>query len=94
MDDTTIKAFRSVLERMGMEHISIDDLLRAFESIDAGGQSTDELADSLHIKSQSIHARLSRFGSYYGLRPKKLPNGRLLWPRNGKDLLKRPPRLR
>jgi len=52
-------------------------------------QSTKALAESIEVKPQSIHARVSRFGSYYGLRPIKLPNGRLRWPGNSKELLKR-----
>lgn len=43
-------------------------------------QTTDDLASKLGIKPQSIRARLSLTGSYFGLTPKKLPNGRLLWP--------------
>lgn len=32
------------------------------------------------IKPRSIRQRLSDTGSYFGLRPKKLANRRLLWP--------------
>ena len=33
------------------------------------------------IKPQSIRVQLCRTGSYFGIRPSKLPNGRLAWPR-------------
>lgn len=32
------------------------------------------------VKPQSVRARLCRFGSYFGIRPSKLANGRLVWP--------------
>lgn len=41
--------------------------------------ATNELADFLRIRPQSIRAALCRDGHYMGLRPSKLPNGRLLW---------------
>mgnify|MGYP001336690872 CR=1 FL=1 len=42
--------------------------------------STEALADLCHVKPPSIRVRLCRTGSYFGLIPKKLPNGRLSWP--------------
>lgn len=42
--------------------------------------STEELASGINILPQSIRKRLCQTGSYFGLRPLKLPNGRLLWP--------------
>jgi hypothetical protein len=44
------------------------------------GITTDELAAQLGIRSTSIRSRVCRFGSYFGIEPTKLPNGRLLWP--------------
>ncbi len=41
--------------------------------------STDELAAALRVVPQSIRAALCRKGHYLGLRPLKLPNGKLLW---------------
>ncbi|MCC4117642.1 hypothetical protein LLG90_19975 [Aromatoleum toluclasticum] len=41
--------------------------------------STEELAVGLRVKPQTIRAALCRHGHYLGLRPCKLPNGRLLW---------------
>ena len=49
--------------------------------------STEELAAWLKILPQSIRKRLCETGSYYGLRPVKLPNRRLMWPANSLDLL-------
>lgn len=44
------------------------------------GITTEQLAGLLHLKPQSLRAALSRDGHYFGLRPRKLPNGRLIWP--------------
>lgn len=44
--------------------------------------TTGELAAELGIGPQSIRKRYSQTGSYFGLRPVKLPNRRLLWPAN------------
>ena len=44
------------------------------------GITTEQLAGLLHLKAQSLRAALSREGHYFGLRPRKLPNGRLIWP--------------
>ena len=42
--------------------------------------TTAELAAALSMREQSIRKRLSQTGSYFGIRPVKLPNGRLRWP--------------
>lgn len=42
--------------------------------------STETLATQAHVKPSSIRVRLCRTGSYFGLVPDKLPNGRLSWP--------------
>ncbi len=42
--------------------------------------TTEALAAACAVKPASIRVRLCREGSYFGLRPDKLPNGRLLWP--------------
>ncbi|QFS37639.1 helix-turn-helix transcriptional regulator [Burkholderia cepacia] len=49
--------------------------------------TTDELATELGISAQSIRKRYSQTGTYFGLRPAKLPNRRLLWPTDAVDLL-------
>ena len=41
--------------------------------------STREFAAQNLIKPESVIARLSRTGSYFGRKPKKLENGRLDW---------------
>lgn len=41
---------------------------------------TDEFADLQRVKGQSVRARVCRTGSYFGVRPLKLANGRLAWP--------------
>ncbi len=41
--------------------------------------STEELAVLFRNRSQSIRASLCNKGHFCGLRPVKLPNGKLLW---------------
>lgn len=41
--------------------------------------STEEMAAMLRIVPQTPRAALCRQGHYLGMRPVKLPNGRLLW---------------
>lgn len=41
--------------------------------------STEEMAARLLVESQTPRASLCRNGHYLGMRPVKLPNGRLLW---------------
>lgn len=54
------------------------------------GISTEELARDLRLKPQSLRAALCRDGHYFGLRPRKLPNGRLLWPADALQRLTSP----
>ncbi|MDP9645464.1 DNA-binding protein [Paraburkholderia caledonica] len=42
--------------------------------------STEDLAAQLSLRPQSIRKRYCQTGAYFGLRPAKLPNGRLMWP--------------
>lgn len=42
--------------------------------------TTKEFAESLDLEAQSIRKRYSQTGSYFGVRPVKLANGRLAWP--------------
>lgn len=44
-----------------------------------GSLSTQEVADALRVRRQTIAKALCLHGEYMGLRPIKLPNGRLLW---------------
>ena len=41
---------------------------------------TDEFADDQLVKAQSVRKRYSQTGSYFGVKPVKLSNGRLAWP--------------
>lgn len=43
-------------------------------------QSTEQFAALNQVKAQSVRARLCRTGSYFGVVPVKLANGRLVWP--------------
>lgn len=49
--------------------------------------TTEQLATLLGVRSTSIRTALSLKGSYWGLRPIKAPNGRLLWNRNEAEAL-------
>jgi hypothetical protein len=50
--------------------------------------STEALAGFAQVKPPSIRERLSRTGSYFGLVPERLPNGRLSWPADSFDRLR------
>lgn len=41
--------------------------------------TTEEAAATLRVASQTPRASLCRLGHWMGMRPVKLPNGRLLW---------------
>jgi hypothetical protein len=41
---------------------------------------TDQFAALNRVKGPSVRARFCRTGSYFGVRPIKLLNGRLDWP--------------
>lgn len=47
---------------------------------DTGLLSTNDFACALSLRPQSIRKRFNQTGSYFGLKPVKLPNGRLYWP--------------
>lgn len=49
--------------------------------------TTAALAAALSLKEQSIRKRLSQTGSYFGVRPFRLPNRRLRWPSNAIEAL-------
>lgn len=42
--------------------------------------SAEQFANLNQVKPQSVRARLCRTGSYFGVTPIKLANGRLAWP--------------
>ena len=50
------------------------------ESRAFSGMTTETLANSIGYKSSSIRVRLCETGSFFGVKPHKLPSGRLLWP--------------
>lgn len=49
------------------------------ETIQAERLSTEELAQRFMVKPESIRSALCRKGDYFGWRPVKLPNRRLVW---------------
>lgn len=49
--------------------------------------TTNELAFKLAMEPQSIRKRWSQTGSYFNIRPMKLPNGKLRWPANAMGML-------
>lgn len=42
--------------------------------------STEDAADAIGIRAQTMRASYCRHGHYLGYVPVKLPNGRLAWP--------------
>lgn len=52
------------------------------------GLTTDEIAAAAGIRPESIRHALSVRGHYYGLVPRKRPNGRLEWPADGRNRLR------
>jgi hypothetical protein len=42
--------------------------------------NTDEFAARNQVKGGTVRSRICRFGHYFGVRPKKLANGRLTFP--------------
>lgn len=42
--------------------------------------TTQQVADRYHVKTQTVLKRYCETGSYFGLVPTKLANGRLSWP--------------
>lgn len=51
------------------------------------GLSTRQLAESIGVVDGTIRVRLCTKGSYFGLKPERLPNGRLLWPADSVERL-------
>ena len=51
------------------------------------GLTTPQLAYATGVRPDSIRVHLCRRGHYYGLRPQRLPNGRLLWPADSLERL-------
>lgn len=49
--------------------------------------TTEQLAKRFLVKEPSIRSALCRHGHYHGLRPFKLPNGRLAWPADAVERL-------
>jgi len=42
--------------------------------------STEQLAAKFLVKANTIRSAFCREGHYFGIKPTKLPNGRLVWP--------------
>lgn len=55
--------------------------------IAASGMSTAEAARRLLVKPATLRVSLCSKGHYFGVRPHKLPSGRLLWPADEIDRL-------
>lgn len=45
--------------------------------------TTAEFAELLGVKPETPRSSLCKKGHYLGIVPKKMPNGRLLWPESG-----------
>ncbi|MCF7979661.1 MAG: monooxygenase [Chromatiaceae bacterium] len=51
------------------------------------GYSTNELGEIINRSPHTIRTRLSRFGHFYGIKPKKLVSGQLIWPLDSPERL-------
>lgn len=49
--------------------------------------TTEDFARLCGVRPNTIRTRYCRTGSYFGVRPVKLSNGRLLWPDDGQHRL-------
>lgn len=49
--------------------------------------TTSQFAAAIGLQTQSLIVSLSRNGSYFGIVPIKLPNGRLFWPADSVERL-------
>ena len=49
--------------------------------------TTREFGKSIGSTPESIRVRLCKHGSYFGIKPEKLPNRRLLWPADALEIL-------
>jgi hypothetical protein len=49
--------------------------------------TTEQVAEIARVKPRTIMLAYWRKGHYYGLSPRKLPNGRLLWPSDARERL-------
>jgi hypothetical protein len=56
----------------------------------SAGMTTANLAAALSMREQSIRKRYSQTGSYFLLRPVKLPSGKLRWPTDSVERLLAP----
>jgi len=45
----------------------------------SGYLTTEVMADTVGVQAQSVRKRYSQTGTYFGLKPVKLPNRRLMW---------------
>jgi hypothetical protein len=52
----------------------------ALQIVAARMLTTEQFASALQLNPQTLRKRLSQTGSYFGVRPTKLPNRRLRWP--------------
>ncbi len=54
------------------------------------GITTKEFAQQLGLETITIRQRMYETGSrdYFGVKPEKLPNGRLVWPANAAEMIK------
>jgi len=64
----------------------MEDQTVSFGQTEKSHLTTEEIARLLRVKSGTVRRGYCVNGHYMGIRPLKLPNGRLLWPKN--DALK------
>lgn len=52
---------------------------RTIDGLHSVKHTTEEAANQMRVVPQTLRAALCRHGHYLGMRPVKLPNGKLLW---------------
>ncbi|SDQ79272.1 DNA-binding protein [Paraburkholderia tuberum] len=60
-------------------HIAVATVQPQWAPTEHSYLTTEALADSMGLQAQSVRKRYSQTGSYFGLKPIKLANRRLMW---------------
>lgn len=59
-------------------------------NVPSAGMPTASLASALGLQDQSLRKRYNQTGSFWGVQPIKLPNGKLRWPNDSVERLVAP----
>lgn len=70
----------NTVEKKDTDIYQIKNTISPLDNEKYSGISTAEFAFKINVKPESIRVRHCNTGSYFGIVPQKLPNGRSLWP--------------